>query len=133
MMKALKVLTIIYCIGLIIVGILGFIIPEQLMKLFGFDELPDSTRTTLLLLAGIYIATGFWAIVATKNMANILVWVKLLLTKASFSIVIFIYLAAQSYANLATPGAVSTIVVDAVFITLSLAFYPWRFRQKVTL
>jgi hypothetical protein len=132
MMKALKVLTIIYCIGLIMVGILGFIIPEQLMKLFGFDELPDSTRTTLLLLAGIYIATGFWAIVATKKMANILVWVKLLLTKASFSIVIFIYLAAQSYANLATPGAISTIVIDVVFITLSLAFYPWRSRQKVT-
>jgi len=131
-MKALKVLTIIYCIGLIMVGILGFIIPEQLMKLFGFDELPDSTRTTLLLLAGIYIATGFWAIVATKKMANILVWVKLLLTKASFSIVIFIYLAAQSYANLATPGAISTIVIDVVFITLSLAFYPWRSRQKVT-
>ena len=131
-MKALRLLMIIYSIGLIMVGLLGLTIPEQIMKLFGFDELPDSTRTTLFLLAGIYIAAGFWAIISAKNMVSNLVWIKLLLTKASFSIVIFIYLAIQSYANMGTPGAVSTMVIDLVFIILTLVFYLWRVRQQVT-
>jgi|WetSurMetagenome_2_1015567.scaffolds.fasta_scaffold220810_2 hypothetical protein len=132
-MKALKILMIIYSIGLIMVGLLGLIIPEQMMKLFGFDELPDSTRTTLFLLAGIYIAAGFWAIISTKNLVSNLVWIKLLLTKASFSIVIFIYLAIQSYTSLGTPGAISTMVIDAAFIMLALVLYPWQVKQKATL
>ncbi len=129
-MKALKVVTMVYALALISVGLVGIVVPEQLMSLFGLD-LPDSARVTSLLLCAIYVAAGVWSLVAAQDLSDNLNWVKLLVTKASFSVVGSIYLALRDYVDLTTTGVILTLVVDVAFVSLVLIWYPWRSRRRV--
>ncbi len=121
-MKSLKAVTIIYSICLIVVGAASIVFPEQLMQMIGFAELPSSARMAGMLLGAAYLAMGFWAITAARDPLGNLAWLKLLVTKASCSIAILLYLGLRDYVEFGP--ALTFIVADAAFVTLSLVFYP---------
>jgi hypothetical protein len=131
MIKALRVCVIVYAIALAITGVLNIVIPEQMFKLLGVDSLSDSARVAPLLLGGAYAAAGVWAFVAARDIANNLIWVKFLITKALFSDVTMAYLALRGYSEFSDTWWF--IAVDFVFVALCLAFYPWRSSQQSAL
>ena len=131
MIRALRVCVIVYAIALAIAGLLSIVIPEQMVKLLGFDGISDAARTATLLLGAAYTAAGVWATVAATDLPKNLIWVKFLMTKALLSVVTMLYLGIRGYSELSDTWWV--IAIDIVFVALCLAFYPWRARQQAAL
>ena len=122
MVKALKVVMIVYGVVLILLGLASIIMPDKGAELTGFGEIADYTKWYMAVLGAGFIAAGIWIIVAGRNPLRNIIWVKYVITLPILLLVTNIYSIFKGYVDF---GQVSAhIVGDIVFAILFLIFTP---------
>lgn len=124
MIKALKVVMIVYGVLGILFG-LGFIfMPEQMGATFGFEKGPAYVPYFLVGLGTSMIAPSIFLIVAARDPLQNILWVKFAILWGALSAVGALYCILRGFVNFGQAGM--GFIIDAVFTVLFLAFYPWR-------
>ena len=80
MIKALKVVMIVFGVLLILMGIINLFMPEQWAEMHGMGGGPSYVKW-MAALSGVFVITvGFWVIVAGRDPIRHINWVKFLIT-----------------------------------------------------
>jgi hypothetical protein len=124
MVKALRLVMIIFGAIGIIVGLSDIFIPDQLAKMYGFSAVADWVRWSSALGGASFIAAGVWVIVAARDPIKHILWVKFVITKSLLFAVVTAYSLIQGYVNFSQVGGMFILFV--VFAVLFFIFYPWR-------
>ena len=124
MIKALRVLLIIYGAILLVMGLGGIILPDQISGLFGIEEVTDDIMYLAMIVSAFSISIGIWLIIVGQDPLGNIYWVKFAITKAVLFVVVELYLIIQGYVDF--NQIVAAIILDGVFAVLFLALYPWR-------
>ena len=128
MIKALKVVMIVFGAIGILAGLSDIIVPEQGAKLYGFGEMADYVRWKLALGGASFVAAGIWVIVASRDPIRHINWVKFEITKSLLFTVVTAYAMARGYVSFSQVGGL--LILFAVFAVLFLVFYPWRVKES---
>lgn len=127
MVKALKVVLIVYGAILLVMGLGAVFVPDQMAELFGFGGITNDIVVLSAITGILGISAGIWLIVAGRDPLGNIYWVKFAITKAVLSVIVAAYLIIQGYADFSQLGGV--IILDGIFTVLFLVFYPWRPAQ----
>lgn len=124
MLKALKIVVIIWAALGILFG-LGFVFaPEQLGDMFGFEQGPAYVAYFLAMLGVSWIAVGAFTIVAmTRDILRNLLWVQLAITSAILFTAVKVYSMLMGFITFSQEGV--GLIITAVFAVALLALYPW--------
>jgi hypothetical protein len=122
--KALVVVLIIYGAILLVMGLAGIILPEQVSGLFGIEEVTDDIIFMGVIIGAFCITIGIWLIIAGRDPLGNIYWVRFAITKAILFVVVEVYLIIRGYVDF--NQVVVGIILDAIFAVLFLVFYPWR-------
>ncbi len=128
MIKALKVVMIVFGAIGILAGLSDIIVPDQAAKLYGFGEIADYVRWILALGGASFVAAGIWVIVASRDPIRHINWVKFEITKSLLFTAVTAYSIIQGYVSFSQVGAL--LILFAVFAVLFLVFYPWRLKES---
>jgi len=124
MIRALRVVMIVYGAILLLMGLGAIIIPYQMAELFRFEATTDDI-IVLSAITGLFgISAGVWVIVAGRDPLRNIYLVKLLITLSILLLVVNVYSSIQGYIDFSE--VVPNIIVDAVFAVVLLALYPWH-------
>lgn len=125
MIKALRVIAIIFGIGLVGAGLFNIISPRQSLELTGFEGLTDTVRLYVTIAGAAWIAIGAWGIIAGFGdiLKNIII-VKVMITKGLLAAIVMLIVILQGYVSFSDVAMI--LVPDAVFAILLLIFYPWK-------
>ena len=127
MIKALKVLMIIYSAAIVVWGLLFVFAPEQSLKMMGIS---GATATVKFFMAGAgvtWISIGVWAIIAARDVLRNLIPLKMLITIALLASVFYIGSVIAGYVDFS--NVLLGILMDGGFGILLLVFYPWKGKQ----
>ena len=124
MIQALMVLSIVYGVILLVMGLGGIIFTDQISGLFGIEEVTDDVIYLVVIVSAFSISFGIWLIIAGRNPLGNIYWVKFAITKTVLFVVVELYLLIQNYVDFSQIAA--AIILDGVFAVLFLALYPWR-------
>jgi hypothetical protein len=125
MIKALRVIVIIFGIGLVASGVLTAIFPQQSLDLTGLEGLTDTVRLWMGVAGAAWVAIGAWGIIAAAgNLLKNLVIVKVMITKGLLATIVMLIVMLQDYVSFSDVAVM--LVPDAVFAILLLICYPWR-------
>lgn len=124
MSTALKVVLIVYGVVLLLMGLVGIILPEQVSEMFGVEESGDSIIYMAMAVSVFSLAAGIWILVAARDMLRNIIWVKFAITMAGFSAVLLAYSSIKGYVEFTQ--VLPAFVLWIIFIVLFLVFYPWR-------
>ena len=124
MIKALRVVLIVYGAILLVMGLGGIIFTDQISGLFGIEEVTDGIIYLAVIVSAFSISTGIWLIIAGRDPLGNIYWVKFAITKTVLFVVVELYLIIQGYVDF--NQIVAAIILDGVFAMLFLALYPWR-------
>jgi hypothetical protein len=124
-MKALKVVMIVYGVILVLGGLAGVTIPDQMAKLAGVEEIGDYVKSVILTLGAIRLAAGVWVIVAARDPLRHINWVKFGITELLLLVVVNVYSLLRDYIEFSPGGAVFLVLAFILAVAL-LVFYPWR-------
>jgi len=124
MVRALRVVLIIYGVILLAMGLGGIILPEQVIELFGIGEVTDDIMYLSVIISTFSISIGIWLIIAGRDPLGNIYWVKFAITKVLLFVVVEVYLIIQGYVDFSQVGM--AIITTAVFTAALLVFYPWR-------
>ena len=128
MIKALKLVMIVFGAIGILAGLSDIIVPEQVAKLYGFGEIADYVRWILALGGASFVAAGIWVIVASRDPIRHINWVKFEITKSLLFTAVTAYSIIQGYVSFNQVGAL--LILFAIFAVLFLVFYPWRVKES---
>jgi len=78
MSTTLKVVLIVYGVVLLLMGLGGIILPEQVSGMFGVEEINDNILYMTMAVSVFSLVSGIWIIVAARDMLRNIIWVKLL-------------------------------------------------------
>ena len=124
MIKALKVVMIIWAVIGILVGLAYILFPRQLNEMGGLEQGPDWVLYILALLGICYIATGAFVIRAAQDPLKHIRWVQFAI---ALSILIVVVAAYSIGRGLVTFGQEAMpLIINAVFAVAFLILYPWR-------
>jgi peptidoglycan/LPS O-acetylase OafA/YrhL len=124
MSKALKVVLIVYGAVLLLMGLVGIILPEQVSEMFGVEEVNDNIIYMAMAVSVFSLAAGIWILVAARDVLRNIIWVKFSITVAAFSAVLLAYSSIKGYVEFIQ--VLPAIILWIIFIVLFLIFYPWR-------
>jgi hypothetical protein len=124
MIRALKVVMIVFGVIMILVGLANLIVPDLQTQMHGVPEGPGYTKWMAAMFGAALVIVGVWVIVAGRDPLQHIYWVKFLITWCIVALVIHIYSIIQGYVDFSQAGV--SIIIDGVFAVLLLAFYPWR-------
>ncbi|MFH1647469.1 MAG: hypothetical protein ABID71_07300 [Chloroflexota bacterium] len=124
MIKALRVVLIVYGAIYLVMGLGGIIFTDQITGLFGIEEVTADIIYLAAIISIFSISAGLWLIIAGRDPLGNIYWVKFAITKAVLSVVVEVYLIIQGYVDFNQVGI--AIILDGVFAVLFLALYPWR-------
>lgn len=124
MIKALRVVLIVYGAILLVMGLGGIIFPDQISGLFGIEEVTDDIIYLTVIVSAFSISLGIWLIIAGRDPLGNIYWVKFTITKTVLFVVVELYLIIQGYVDF--NQIMAAIILDGVFAVLFLALYPWR-------
>ena len=124
MIRALRVVLIVYGAILLVMGLAGIILPEQIIEMFGIGEVTDDIMYLSMIVSTFSITIGIWLIIAGRDPLGNIYWVKFVITKTLLFVVVEVYLIIQGYVDF--NQVVVAIILDAVFAVAFLALYPWR-------
>lgn len=130
MIKALKVVMIVYGVVMILLGLASIIMPDKGAELTGFGEIADYTKWYMAILGAGFIAGGIWIIIAGRDPLGNIIWVKFVITLPILLLVINIYSIIKGYVDFSQINA--HIIGDVIFAILFLVFYPWRVKESGT-
>ncbi len=129
MSTALKVVLIVYGAVLLLMGLVGIILPEQISEMFGVEEANDNIIYLAMAVSVFSLAAGIWILVAARDVMRNITWVKFSITMAGFSAVLLAYSSIKGYVEFGQ--VVPAIILWVIFIVLFLVFYPWREARTI--
>ena len=124
MIKALKVVLIIYGIIHIVFGLAFIFAPQQLAGIMGFAELGNPALYIAALCGLTFIAASVWIIAAARDPVQHIAWVKFAILWAVLGVIVQLYLLIQGVVDFGQAGL--GIIQDAIFAAAFLALYPYR-------
>jgi hypothetical protein len=124
MSTALKVVLIVYGAVLLLMGLVGIILPEQISEMFGVKEVNDNIIYLAMAVSVFSLAVGIWILIAARDLLRNIIWVKFSITVAAFSAVLLAYSSIKGYVEFIQ--VLPAIILWIIFIVLFLVFYPWR-------
>ena len=124
MIKALKIVMIIYGVLLILMGLLDITMHDLVIQMYGFSEGPSYVLWMGEVIGALFIAIGVWVIVAGRDPLRNIYWVKLVITVCILGLAVTIHSILVGYVDFSQ--VVGSIIYDGVFAVAFLALYPWR-------
>ncbi len=124
MSTVLKVVLIVYGVVLLLMGLVGIILPEQVSGMFGVEEVNDSIIYLAMSVSVFSLVSGIWILVAARDLLRNIIWVKFSITMAGLSAVLLGYSSIKDYIDFMQ--VLPAIILWVIFIVLFLVFYPWR-------
>lgn len=123
MLKALKIVLIVWSIIHIILGLAFIFVPDQASSVMGFGKL-DSSSIYLGGLCGImFLAAAIWLIIAARDITSNIIWVNFAVLWASLGVAVQLYLVISGV--LGFGQAAYGLIQDFTFMVLFLVFYPY--------
>ena len=129
MLKALKVVLIIFGAISAVMGVLYIFAPGMLMGTMGLEveEMPDAYMPVLYTMAMVgisFIAGGVYLIVAgTRDILRHIYWVQFALLWAILAVAGAMYSVMMGYVTF--DQVMMPVIIDGVFFILLMVFYPW--------
>ena len=132
MLKALKVILIVYGALAVVLGVLQAFFPNVVGDMMNMGEVPDACSPGLYALAasGISLITGgiFLIIAGTRDILRNILWVQFAMLWAILFVAIAVFSALMGYVSF--NQAMGGIIADSVFFILLMIFYPWGRTEK---
>ena len=127
MIKALKVILIVFGALSALVGLAHIFVPEQLQAMMNMGDMSEACEPALYCMAMVgvsFVAGGVYLIIAgTKDIIRHIYWVQFALLWAILAIAGSVYSVIMGYVTF--NQVMMPVIVDGVFFILLLAFYPW--------
>ena len=124
MIRALKVVLIVFGVIEILLGLSLVIIPDQAASMAGVSEVSGYLIYTMASLGMCLIAPGVFLIVAARNPLRHINWVKFAILWCILGVVGGLYSIVGGALDFSHVGM--QIIMDAVFALVFLALYPYR-------
>jgi hypothetical protein len=124
MIRALKVVLIVFGVIEILLGLSLVIIPDQAASMAGVSEVSGYLIYTMASLGMCLIAPGVFLIVAARNPLRHINWVKFAILWCILGVVGGLYSIVRGALDFNHVGM--QIIMDAVFALVFLALYPYR-------
>ena len=128
MIKALRVVMIVWAIIVILYGLAFIFVPEQLGAMSGFEKGPAYVGYLSALLGVSWIVPAVFVIIAARDPLRNIMWVKFVTIWQVLSFAIDVYSLLRGFIDLSQGGV--GLIIDAVFAVLFLIFYPWRAKPS---
>jgi hypothetical protein len=129
MIKALRVVMIVFAVVGILAGLSDIFLPDQGAKMYGFGDIPDYVRWISALGGASFLAAAIWVIVVSRDPIRHIYWVKFLITKSLLFTAVTAYTIIMGYVTFSQVGLL--LILFAVFSVLFLVLYPWRSARIV--
>jgi hypothetical protein len=127
MLKALKVILIVYGAILVVLGVLQAFFPNVIHAMMNLGEMPEACEPALYALAALgvsLIAGGVFLIIAgTRDILRNILWVQFALLWSILFVAIAVYSVLMGYVTF--DQAMGSIISNGVFFILLMIFYPW--------
>jgi len=129
MLKALKVILIVYGALSAVSGLMHIFAPGMLMSTMGLavEDLPAKWMPTLYSMTSVgvsFVAGGVYLIIAgTKDILRNILWVQFALLWSILAVAAGVYSVFMGYVTF--NQAMMPMILDAVFFVLLMVFYPW--------
>ena len=127
MLKALKVILIVYGALAVVMGVLQAFFPDVVATMMNLGEMPDVCSPGLYALAasGISLIAGgiFLIIAGTRDILRNILWVQFALLWSILFVAIAVFSVLMDYVTF--NQAMGAIISDGVFFILLMVFYPW--------
>jgi len=127
MLKALKVILIVYGAIAVVLGVLQAFFPNVVSAMMNLGEMPAACSPGLYALAasGISLIAGgiFLIIAGTRDILRNILWVQFALLWSILFVAIAVFSVLMGY--VAFSQAMGAIITDGVFFILLMVFYPW--------
>jgi hypothetical protein len=127
MLKALKVILIVYGALAVVMGVIQAFFPSVIHAMMNLGEMPDVCSPGLYALAGSgisLIAGGIFLIIAgTRDILRNILWVQFALLWSILAVAIAVFSTLMGYVTF--NQAMGAIIIDGVFFILLMIFYPW--------
>jgi hypothetical protein len=127
MLKALKVILIVYGALAVVMGVLEAFFPNVINAMMELGEMPDVCSPGLYALAalGVSLIAGgiFFIIAGTRDILRNILWVQFALLWSILFVAIAVYSVLMGYVSF--NQAMGAIISDGIFFILLMIFYPW--------
>ena len=123
MIRALKVVLIVYGVIHISFGLALIVVPHQAASMMGFGEIAGFGAYTAALWGAGLLAASVWVIAAGRDPLRHITWVKFVILLSVLRLVVQLYSFVQGSVDFSQAGV--GIIIDAVFAAAFLVFYPW--------
>jgi len=128
MIKALRIVLIIFGAISILTGLAHIFAPDLLMATMGLEGMPAECSPALYAMAMVgisFIAGGVYLVVAgTRDIVRHIYWVQFAILWAILAVAAGLYSVMQGYVTF--EQVMMPVILDAVFFVLLLALYPYR-------
>ena len=128
MLKALKVIMIIFGALLILKGLQDFIFPCMMVEMLGLEEPPLYVNQIKSVMGASSIVAGVWIIIAMRDLLRNTIWVKFAITWYVLNVVAYVYSIIRGWVNFG--DCAMFLIISAVFAIVLLALYPWRRTEE---
>ena len=128
MIKALKVVMIVWAIIVILYGLAFIFVPEQLGAMVGLEKAPAFVAYLSAMLGVSWIVPSVFVIIAARDPLRNIMWVKFVTVLQVLIFAADVYSLMRGYVNWSQGGM--GLIIDAVFAVLFLVFYPWRAKPS---
>ena len=112
----------------LLAGLLQIILPEDVARIYGLDQIPDYVRWLMAFLGAVFVASGFWTIEAGQDPVSHINWVKYQITVSTLVAAVTGYSIIKGDVSFSQAGMV--LLLFALAAGLLLAFYPWSMERR---
>ena len=120
MLRALKVVMVVYGAILVVGGLANILIPDRMAELGGVGEMSGYAKGLMAYLGAIRVAAGVWVIVAGRDPVSRSSWVKFAILELILFVVVGSYSIIQGYVDF-TQGGGPLLIVAAIFAVVLVA------------
>jgi hypothetical protein len=130
MLKALKILIIIWVAISILMGLGMLIVPEQLGEMYGYATEGPAYIPYLLASIGAFmvVSSAFIITAVVRDIRRNILWVQFVIAGAIVSVAIGVYSMLRGFVTFEQVGV--GIIIDGAFFIAFMALYPWRGVQE---
>jgi hypothetical protein len=124
MLRALKVVLIVFGVVEILLGLLLIILPDQAASMSGVSDVSGYTIYTMASLGVCLIVPGIFLIMAARDPLRHIYWVKFAIAWCAIGAVAGLYSVIKGDVEFSHAGM--QIIMDAVFAAVFLFLYPYK-------
>jgi hypothetical protein len=123
MIRALKVMMIIWSAVVIVLGLAYIFFPVQLGEMGDFEKAPVWVEYILALVGICYIAAGAFVIMASRDPLKHIMWVQFVIVLAILEVIVVASSIGRGLVTFNQEGI--ALIINAVFAVIFLALYPY--------